>query len=111
MNYKFRIITTLNKIRQIINILKPFEVRNFNKKSIDNKEDKKVEIKATIRGKKLYEENSLKEEMNSTNAARVIAGIPKRKENLAASPLSHPDIRAVEIVIPDLENPGIIANA
>ena len=110
MNYKFRIITILKTTRQIINILKPFEDRNFNKKSIDNKEDKNVEIKPKIRGKKLYEENSLKEEMNSTIAASVIAGIPKRKENLAASPLSQPDIKAVEIVMPDLEKPGIIAN-
>ena len=94
----------------MINIPKPFEDRNFNKKSIDNNEDKNVEIKPKIRGKKLYEENSLKEEMNSTIAARVIAGIPKRKENLAASPLSQPDIKAVEIVMPDLEKPGIIAN-
>ena len=111
MNYKFKIITTLNKIRQIINILKPFEERYLNKKSIDNKDEKNVEIKAKIRGEKLYEENSLKEEMNSTIAARVIAGIPKRKENLAASLLSQPVIKAVEIVIPDLEKPGIIANA
>ena len=49
--------------------------------------------------------------MNSTKAAIEIAGIPKRKENFAASPLSHPDIRAVEIVTPDLEKPGIMANA
>ena len=49
--------------------------------------------------------------MNSTIAEREIAGIPKRKENFAASPLSHPDIRAVEIVTPDLEKPGKIANA
>ena len=49
--------------------------------------------------------------MNSTKAAIEIAGIPKRKENFAASPFSHPDIRAVEIVTPDLEKPGIIANA
>ena len=49
--------------------------------------------------------------MNSTIAARKIAGIPKRKENFAASRLSHPDIKAVEIVTPDLENPGITANA
>ena len=49
--------------------------------------------------------------MNSTIAAREMAGIPKRKENFAASPLSHPDIRAVEMVTPDLEKPGIIANA
>ena len=40
-----------------------------------------------------------------------MAGMPKRKENLAASPLSQPDSKAVEIVIPDLDTPGIIANA
>ena len=44
-------------------------------------------------------------------AAEEIAGMPKRKENLAASPLSQPDTRAVEIVTPDLETPGTIANA
>ena len=49
--------------------------------------------------------------MNSTIAAREMAGIPKRKENLAASPLSQPDTRAVEIVTPDLEMPGKIAKA
>ncbi len=49
--------------------------------------------------------------MNSKIAEREIAGIPKRKENFAASPLSHPDKRAVEIVTPDLEKPGKIANA
>ena len=47
--------------------------------------------------------------MNSTIAAREIAGMPKRKENFAESPLSQPDTRAVEIVTPDLETPGIIA--
>ena len=40
-----------------------------------------------------------------------MAGIPKRKENLAASSLFQPDTRAVEIVIPDLEMPGKIAKA
>ena len=49
--------------------------------------------------------------MNSTIAATEMAGIPKRKENFAASPLSQPDISAVEIVTPDLEKPGIIAKA
>ena len=78
---------------------------------IANKEDENVVVKPTIRGKKPNDENSLREEMNSTIEARVIAGIPKRKENLAASPLSHPDISAVEIVTPDLETPGKIANA
>ena len=49
--------------------------------------------------------------MNSTIAAIDIAGMPKIKENLAASPLSQPDTKAVEIVTPDLETPGIIAKA
>ena len=40
-----------------------------------------------------------------------MAGIPKRKENLAASPLSQPHNRAVEIVMPDLETPGKMAKA
>ena len=97
--------------RQIINIFKPFEEKYFNKKSIANKEDKNVVIRPTKRGRKPNEKKSLKEEINSTIAAREIAGIPKRKENLAASARSHPDIRAVEIVTPDLEIPGIIAKA
>ena len=78
---------------------------------IASKEDKNVEVKPTIKGGKPNEENSLREEINSTIAARDIAGMPKRKENRAASRLSHPEIRAVEIVIPDLETPGKIANA
>ena len=76
-----------------------------------NNEDKNVVVRPTIRGKKLNDENSLKEEMNSTIAASDIAGMPKRKENFAASPLSQPVMRAVEIVTPDLETPGIIAKA
>ena len=95
----------------MINIFNPFDERYFNKKSIANKEDKNVVIRPTIRGEKPNEKKSLKEEINSTIAAREIAGIPKRKENLAASPLSQPDIRALEIVTPDLETPGKIANA
>ena len=94
-----------------MNIFKPFEEKYFNKKSIANKEDTNVVIRPTKRGKKPNSKNSLKEEINSTIAARDIAGIPKRKENFAASPLSHPDIRALEIVIPDLETPGNMANA
>ena len=49
--------------------------------------------------------------MNSTIAAKEIAGIPKRKENFAISSLFQPDKRPVEIVIPDLETPGNIARA
>ena len=78
---------------------------------IANKEDKNVEVRPTISGKKLKEESSLKEEINSTIAAREIAGIPKIKENFAASLLSQPERRAVEIVTPDLETPGKIAKA
>ena len=77
---------------------------------IANKEEKNAEKRPNIRGGKLNKDNSLKEEINSTIAEREIAGMPNRKENLAASPLSQPDIRAVEIVTPDLEKPGKIAN-
>ena len=49
--------------------------------------------------------------MNSTIAAREMAGTPKKKENFAASPLSQPDTRAVEIVTPDLDTPGKMAKA
>ena len=95
----------------MINIFNPFDERYFNKKSIANNEEINVVKRPAISGKKLYELNSLKAEMNSTVEAREMAGIPKRNENLAASPLSQPDIRAVEIVTPDLETPGITANA
>ena len=87
------------------------EEKYFNKKSIANKDEKNVVMRPTKRGTKLNEKKSLKEEINSTIAAREIAGIPKRKENFAASPLSHPDIKALEIVTPDLDTPGKIANA
>ena len=95
----------------MINIFNPFEEKYFNKKSIANKDDKNVVIRPTKRGRKPNEKISFKEEKNSTTAARKIEGIPKRNENFAASPLSHPDIKALEIVIPDLETPGKIANA
>ena len=95
----------------MINIFNPFDERQFNKKLIANKEDKNVVKIPTKRGRKPNEAKSLKEEINSTIAARVMAGIPKRKENFAASPLSHPEIKALEIVTPDLETPGKIANA
>ena len=93
------------------NNFKPFEEKYFNKKSIANNEDKKVVVRQTIKGNKLNDEKSLKEVMNSTIAASEIAGMPKRKENFAASLLSQPETRAVEIVTPDLDTPGKIANA
>ena len=78
---------------------------------IANNEDTNVVIRPTIRGKKLNENISLKDEINSTIEAREMAGMPKRKENFAASLLSQPVTRAVEIVIPDLETPGKTAKA
>ena len=45
-------------------------------------------VRPTIRGAKVNVEISLKDVMNSTTEAKEIAGIPKRKENLAASLLS-----------------------
>ena len=68
-------------------------------------------VRPTINGKKPNEFNSLKEKINSIIAAKEMAGMPKRNENLAASSLLQPDTRAVEIVIPDLETPGKIAKA
>ena len=94
-----------------MNNFKPFEEKYFNKKSIANNEDKNVVIRPTIKGGKLNAESLLNEEINSTIAAKEIAGIPKRNENFAASPLSQPKTRAVEIVTPDLETPGKIAKA
>ena len=95
----------------MINNFKPFEDKYLNNKSIANNEDKKVVARPIINEKKLNEEKSLKDVINSTSAAREIAGMPKRKENFAASLLSQPDTRAVEIVIPDLDTPGIMAKA
>ena len=76
-----------------------------------NKEDKNVVISPIIKGKKLVFENWFCEKINWDIAANEIAGIPKRKENFAASLLSHLNKRAKEIVTPDLDTPGIIANA
>ena len=95
----------------MINIFNPFDEKYFNKKSIANKDDTNVVIRPIKRGGKPNTKKSLKEETNSTIAAREIAGNPKRKENFTASLLSHPDIKALEIVTPDLETPGKIANA
>ena len=67
-------------------------------------------ISPTIKGVKLDDEYLSKVEINSTIAAKEMAGMPKIKENFAASSRSQPDTSAVEIVIPDLETPGKIAN-
>lgn len=91
--------------------LSPLEVINFIKKSIANNEEKKAVINPTNRGANGNVENWFIELKNSVKAAKEIAGIPSRKENLVASFLSQPDNRAIEIVTPEREIPGIIAKA
>ena len=81
------------------------------KPSKTKRDEKNEVISPTTRGKRLILSSWPNVNKNSIIAAIVIAGIPKRKENFAASLLSHPDKSAVEIVMPDLETPGTIANA
>ena len=71
----------------------------------------KAEDNPTKRGRKGKAEKWFIELKNSTKATNEIEGIPSRKENLAASFLSQPDNRAIEIVAPERETPGIIAKA
>ena len=71
----------------------------------------KVVDNPTKRGKKGKVEILFIELKNSTKAINEIEGIPSKKENLAASFLSQPDIRAIEIVAPERDTPGIIAKA
>ena len=76
-----------------------------------NKEEKKVVINPTKRGRNGNVKNWLTALKNSTKAANEIAGIPRRNEYLAASFLFHPDNRAIEIVDPERDTPGKIAKA
>ena len=71
----------------------------------------KVVNNPTKRGRKGKEEIWFIELKNSTKATKEIEGIPSKKENLAASLLSHPDKSAIEIVAPERDTPGIIAKA
>ena len=94
-----------------MNIFNPLEDIYFIKKLIANKEEKKVVINPTNKGRNGNDENWFNELKNSTTAAMEIAGIPRRKENLVASFLSQPDNSAIEIVEPDRDTPGMIAKA
>ena len=71
----------------------------------------KVVVNPNKRGRKEKVENWFIELKNSTKATNKIEGIPSKKENLAASFLSQPDNRAIEIVAPERDTPGIIAKA
>ena len=71
----------------------------------------KVVDNPTKRGRKEKVKNLFTELKNSTKATNEIEGMPSKKENLAASFLSQPDNRAIEIVAPERDTPGIIAKA
>ena len=91
--------------------MSPLEETYFIKKSIANKEEKKVVINPTESGRNGNAENWFTTLKNSTKAANEIEGIPRRNENLAASFLFHPDRSAIEIVAPERDTPGKIAKA
>ena len=91
--------------------MSPLEERNFIKKSIASKEEKKVVTNPTERGRNGNDENWLTALKDSTKPVNKIAGILRRNENLAASFLFHPDKRAIEIVAPERDTPGKIAKA
>ena len=76
-----------------------------------NRDEKKAVINPAKRGRNGNTENWFTALKNSTKAANEIEGIPRRNENLAASFLFHPDIRAIEIVAPERDTPGKIARA
>ena len=83
-----------------------FLAKNLRKKSIANNEEKKDEIIPIIIGKISIADNVLSKVNNSTRPEIEIAGIPTRKESLAAVFLSTPENKAEVKVIPDLETPG-----
>ena len=74
--------------------------------SIANNEEKKDDIIPMIVGKISIADNVLNNVSNSTIPEIEIAGIPTRKESLAAVFLSIPENKAEVKVIPDLETPG-----
>ena len=59
-----------------------------------------------IIGRMSIKDDTLYNESNSTSPETEIAGIPTRKESLAAVCLSIPENKAEVKVIPDLETPG-----
>ena len=59
-----------------------------------------------INGRISITDDTLNKENNSTSPEIEIAGIPTRKESLAAVFLSIPENKAEVKVIPDLETPG-----
>ena len=85
--------------------------KNLRRKSIKIIDEKNDVIIPIIVGKIsiIYEVRYILNKF--TNPDNVIAGIPTRKDNLAAVFLSIPENKAEVKVTPDLETPGIIARA
>ena len=83
--------------------------KNLRRKSIAIIEEKKDEIIPIIVGNKSDKDEDLYKVINSTRPEIEIAGIPIRKESLAAVFLSIPVNNAEVRVTPDLETPGNIA--
>ena len=88
-----------------------FLAMNFRRKSTATSDEKKEEIIPINTGKMSMDEEVRKIVNNSTKPDIEIAGIPMRKENLAAVCLSIPENKAEVRVMPDLETPGIIEKA
>ena len=84
--------------------------KNLIKKSIERNENIAEEQIPRTNGINSPKLNEPIAPFNSTMPERVIAGIPSKKDNFAADCLSQPVIKAVVIVIPDLETPGIKAS-
>ena len=86
-----------------------FLATNLRNKSIANIEEKKEDIIPIIIGRISVTDDVLNIVKNSTNPEIEIAGIPIKKESLAAVFLSTPENKAEVKVMPDLETPGNIA--
>ena len=79
---------------------------NLRRKSIAINDEKKDEIIPIMVGRTSRAEEVRYRVINSTTPDIEIAGIPTRKESLAAVFLSTPEKSAEVKVIPDLETPG-----
>ena len=86
-----------------------FFERNLSSKSIAIKDDKKEDIIPVSIGRRSIKDVVLYKVTNSTNPDIETAGIPTRKEILAAVFLSIPENNAEVNVTPDRETPGNIA--
>ena len=86
-------------------------MRNLSTKSIAIIEERKDVIIPIMRGIISDIVSNLISFSNSIKPDIVIAGIPIRKDNLAAECLFNPEYNPDVKVIPDLDTPGINANA